>query len=284
MSKTQEIDISKILREKSPRLSAFIPNFIVRKIKQLVHEKEINQILKNLENKKGMDFVKGGLSELNVKSSSIGFEKIPRDEGIIIVANHPLGGLDGVALINELGKFRNDIKFLVNDILTQIKSFDDFFIPISKHGANSRENLNSIDQLYQSNKCIVIFPAGLVSRENKKQVQDLEWKKSFITKAKKNNKSIYPVFVSGKNSNKFYKTAYWRKKLGIKLNMEMFLLVDEMFKQKGNTIKFTMGNPIKAKELTAEKTNHEWAQKIRSHVYKIENNPNFEFKDTLTNE
>ena len=284
MSKTQEIDISKILREKSPRLSAFIPRFIVRKIKQLVHEKEINQILKNLENKKGMDFVKGGLYELNVKSSSIGFEKIPRDEGIIIVANHPLGGLDGVALINELGKFRNDIKFLVNDILTQIKSFDDFFIPISKHGANSRENLNSIDQLYQSDKCIVIFPAGLVSRENKKQVQDLEWKKSFITKAKKNNKSIYPVFVSGKNSNKFYKTAYWRKKLGIKLNMEMFLLVDEMFKQKGNTIKFTMGNPIKAKELTAEKTNHEWAQKIRSHVYKIENNPNFEFKDTLTNE
>ncbi len=91
MSKTQEIDISKILREKSPRLSAFIPRFIVRKIKQLVHEKEINQILKNLENKKGMDFVRVGLSELNVKSSSIAFEKIPRDEGIIIVANHPIG-------------------------------------------------------------------------------------------------------------------------------------------------------------------------------------------------
>ena len=116
MSKTQEVDISKIIKEKSPRLSAFIPNFIIKKIKRLIHEKEINQILKNLENKKGMDFVKGGLAELNVKSTSIGFEKIPKDKGIIIVANHPLGGLDGVALINELGKFRTDIKFLVNDI------------------------------------------------------------------------------------------------------------------------------------------------------------------------
>lgn len=281
MGDYQEVDIAKVIKEKSPRLSKIMPSFILNKLKRLVHQNEINEILKKLQNNKGMDFIRGGLSLLNVKSNSSGFEKLPKDQGIVIVANHPLGGLDGVTLINELGKFRNDIQFLVNDILTQIKPFKPFFVPINKHGANSRENLHLIDELYQSNKCIVIFPAGLVSRKQDKVIKDLEWKKSFITKARKYNRTIYPLFVSGENSKRFYRTAYIRKKLRIKLNIEMFLLADEMFKQNGNTINFTLGNPISPKKLTKDKTNHQWAQIIKEHVYRLKNNPNFEIEDSL---
>lgn len=282
MTEHQKIDIEEVIKEKSPKLFKFLPSIIIKKLKHLIHEEEINKILRKLQNKKGMDFIRGGLSELNVKSTSIGFECLPKDQGIVIVANHPLGGLDGVALINELGKFRPDIKFLVNDILTEIKPFQSFFVPINKHGANSRKNLNKIDELYQSKKCIVIFPAGLVSRKQNKIIKDLEWKKSFITKAKKYNRPIYPVHVSGENSSIFYNTSYWRKKIGLKLNLEMFLLVDEMFKQKGNTIKFTLGKPIMPEQLNKSKSNHQWAQIIKELVYKIKNNPNFEIEHFKT--
>ena len=284
MTKQKAVNIEEVLEEKSPKLYKLIPRFIIKKLKRLIHEKEINQILEKLKDKEGMDFIKGGLNELKVKSNSIGFENIPKHEGIVIVANHPLGGLDGVALINELGKYRNDIQFLVNDILNQLKPFQSFFVPINKHGSNSRENLNNLDKLYQSDKCIVIFPAGLVSRKQNNIIKDLEWKKSFITKSKKYNRTIYPLFVSGENSKRFYNTSFWRKKIGLKLNIEMLLLVDEMFKQKGNTIHFTIGEPIKPDQLSNDKTNHDWAQIIKEHVYNLKNNPNFDLKDTLRNE
>ena len=109
-----------------------------------------------------------------------------------------MGGLDGVAMIHELGKYRKDVKFLVNDILTSITPFKEYFIPINKHGLNSRENILRLEKLFESNNCIVIFPAGLVSRKQKNQIKDLEWRKTFISKAKKYKTTIYPVFVDGK--------------------------------------------------------------------------------------
>jgi len=284
MGNQQEIDVGKVLKDKNPRLYRFAPKFFIKKLKSLVHEEEINEILSKLENKEGLEFIKDALALLNINSQSSGFEKIPKKEGIIIVANHPLGGLDGVALIKEIGKHRTDIQFLVNDILTKIDAFKTLFVPVNKHGVNSRENLNRIDELYQSDKCIVLFPAGMVSRKEKKIIKDLDWKKSFITKVKKHNKPIYPIFISGKNSKRFYRTANIRKNIGLKTNLEMMLLADEMFKQSGSTITFTMGNPIQPNTFTKDKTNHEWAQLIKKHVYQLEINPNFEFSETINNE
>ena len=231
--------------------------------------------------KKNLDFVRGGIKELGVASISNGFENLPTNKRAIVVANHPLGGLDGVAMINELGKYRKDIKFLVNDILTELKPFKEYFIPINKHGLNSRENILRLEKLFQSNQCIVLFPAGLVSRKNNEKIEDLEWRKTFISKAKKYNTSIFPVFVEGFNSKKFYKVAYWRQKLRIKINLEMFLLPNEMFLQKGKTIKFTMGQPIDPKLFSNSKTDLEWAQLIKKFVYQIKNNANFDFKDYI---
>ena len=280
MKHYNEIDISKTLAEKNPNIFKFTPNLILNKLKTLIHQDEINEILFRLKGKEGLDFIKEGLQIMNVRSKSIGFENLPKNEGVVIVANHPLGGMDGVTLIKELGEYRTDIQFLVNDILTQIEPFKTFFIPVNKHGSNPRESLMKIDQLYQTNKCIVVFPAGLVSRKQKKKIKDLQWKKSFITRVKKHNKTIYPVHISGQNSNRFYNTANWRKKIGIKANLEMLLLADEMFKQKGSTITFTMGKPISYKQLTNQKNDLEWAQIIKEHVYELENNPNFEFKES----
>jgi putative hemolysin len=214
-------------------------------------------------------------------SINYGLEKIPREKGIIIVANHPLGGLDGLALINEIGKYRKDIKFLVNDILSEIEPFKPYFIPINKHGLNSRENITRLEELFESDNCIVIFPSGLVSRKKSGIVKDLEWRKTFVTKAKKHNKPIYPVYISGQNSNRFYKIAKWRSLIGIKINLEMFFLVDEMFKQKGNKIEITVGKLIEPKILGNKKNDSEWAQAIKNYVYIIRNNINFEFIESI---
>ena len=281
METEKRIDISKVIALKSPFLYKLIPNFLLKKLKSIVREKEINFILQKLSCKKNLDFVRGGIKELGVTSVSNGFENLPTNKRVIVVANHPLGGLDGVAMINELGKYRKDIKFLVNDILTQLKPFKEYFIPVNKHGLNSRENILRLEKLFQSNQCIVLFPAGLVSRKNNEKIEDLEWRKTFISKAKKYNTIIYPVFVEGFNSKKFYKVAYWRQKLRIKINLEMFLLPNEMFLQKGKTIKFTMGQPIDPKLFSNSKTDLEWAQLIKKFVYQIKNNANFDFKDYI---
>ena len=274
---SSKIDVDKVLKEKSPRVYQFTPTIFLKKLRSIIHQEEFNEILNKLEGKKGLEFIEQGLDLINVSSNTIGFEKLPKNGGVVIVANHPLGGLDGVTLMKEIGKIRRDIKFIVNDILNQFEPFNSLFMPVNKHGSNTRDSLMRLDELYQSDQCIVIFPAGLVSRKQKEKVEDLEWKKSFIAKVKKYNKPIFPVHISGQNSKRFYRTANIRKKIGIKLNIEMLLLADEMFRQRGSTILLTMGKPIMPNSFNKTKSDYEWAQTVKKHIYKLENNPNFEY-------
>ena len=274
---SSKIDVDKVLKEKSPRVYQFTPTIFLKKLRSIIHQEEFNEILNKLEGKKGLEFIEQGLDLINVSSNTIGFEKLPKNGGVVIVANHPLGGLDGVTLMKEIGKIRRDIKFIVNDILNQFDPFNSLFMPVNKHGSNTRDSLMRLDELYQSDQCIVIFPAGLVSRKQKEKVEDLEWKKSFIAKVKKYNKPIFPVHISGQNSKRFYRTANIRKKMGIKLNIEMLLLADEMFRQRGSTILLTMGKPIMPNSFNKTKSDYEWAQTVKKHIYKLENNPNFEY-------
>ena len=136
---------------------------------------KINEILNKLEGKRGLEFIEKGLDLIKVSSTTNGFENLPKNGGVVIVANHPLGGLDGVTLMKEIGKIRRDIKFIVNDILNQFEPFNSLFMPVNKHGSNTRDSIMRIDELYQSDQCIVIFPAGLVSRKQKEKVEDLDW-------------------------------------------------------------------------------------------------------------
>jgi len=116
----------------------------------------------------------------------------------------------------------------------------------------------------------LIFPAGLVSRKQQNnKIEDLVWKKSFISKAIQYKKDIIPVHIEGENSKRFYNLAYWRKKIGIRANIEMFFLVDEMYKQKGKTLTFTFGEAISWKTFTKDKPNEYWSQKVKEHMYAL---------------
>ncbi len=267
------IDIDKAFNDKNPRLYKLLPGFFINWIKRIVHQEEINQFVKESENGTAIQFGANAVTALGAKAESIGLENIPKTGGVIIAANHPLGGADGLALIGEVGKVRNDLKFIVNDLLMQFKKLEGVFVPVNKHGTNTKQNLQRIEQLYGEGHCILIFPAGLCSRKQDGTIMDLPWQKSFISQAVKHNLPIVPTFIDAYNSNFFYNLANIRKKLGIKANIEMFFLADEMFKQKGKTIKFTFGQPVLPTTFNKTKNVYEWAQALKRFIYKLKENP-----------
>ena len=266
------IDVEKAIASKNPKILKFLTSFVLSYIKKVLHEDELNDANNRNSNSFELDFVDAAINEFGVNVKVIGEENIPKTGGIIIVANHPLGALDGIAFMKAVGKHRKDIRFLVNDLLLAIKNFGQLFIPVNKHGKNSEDYIEMIDKVYASSNCILLFPAGLVSRMQKAGViEDLIWKKSFISKAIKYEKNIVPVYIDGCNSNFFYNLDYWRKKIGIGANLEMFYLVDEMYKQKGKTITFTFGEEIKWQTFTNNQRDEYWSKRVKSHVYGLKN-------------
>jgi len=274
------IDVKSLFAAKNPRLLKIIPGFIFSIIKKIVHQDTINGFIYKHRDKFGLAFVSAMLLEFGVKMEVITSsgstiddndqsEIIPPHGRFIIASNHPLGALDGLALLHVAGQSRPDVVFPVNDLLMFIPGLKPLFIPINKHGKNT-ENVELIHQTFASDKTILYFPAGLVSRKQKGgRILDLDWKKTFVTQAKRYQRDIIPVYISGRNTNFFYNLANLRKKLGIKANIEMMLLPDEMLRQKDKTIRLIFGDPIPWFTLDRSHTDAEWAQIIKEKVYRL---------------
>jgi len=262
------IHVEKVFRDKNPGLARWIPGFVFSILRRIIHEQEINEFLFTNKNRDGLDFVDAIIEGFGAIVKTEGEHNIPQQGRYIVASNHPLGGLDGVALMQVMGRVRYDIVFPVNDILTYLPNLQVLFIPINKHGSNT-ENVKIIHQTFESDKMILYFPAGLVSRKQKGVIKDLEWKKTFITKAKQYHRDILPVYIEGKNSSFFYSLANIRKKLGIKANLEMLFLPDEMYSQKNKVIRIKIGKPIPYQTFDEKFNVNEWAEKVKAHVYKI---------------
>ncbi|MEJ5317464.1 MAG: 1-acyl-sn-glycerol-3-phosphate acyltransferase [Tenuifilum sp.] len=261
------IDIDKVIASKSPRLQRALPRFIVRYLKRIIHQDEINEVLQKHGHKQGVDFIDEALKVMQVTYSVKGIENLKPDGRYLFASNHPLGGLDGMILIHLLGKRYPEVKFPVNDLLMHITQLHNIFIPINKHGAQSSQNVKLMDATFASDAQVLYFPAGLCSRKQHGRIEDLEWKKSFIVKAIQHKRDIVPVFFSGRNSNFFYNLAKLRTFLGIKANIEMLYLVNEMFKQKGKSITVIIGEPIPYTTFDSSKSPAEWAKWVKAIVY-----------------
>jgi putative hemolysin len=267
------IDIRESIHSKNPKLLKILPNFIINYIKKTVHEDKINGILEAHENIYGLEFCHSMVhKQFKIKPQLHGFENVPDTGRYIFVANHPWGGMEAVTLIDTVAKKFPELRFVVNDLLMSIKNYHPLFIPVNKHGAQGRENAQIMEDNLESDKQILIFPAGLVSRKIKGKIVDLEWKKNFVSKAIQHKRDIIPVFIDGKNSNFFYRLANFRKAIGIKANIEMFYLVDEMVKNSNKELPMYFGKPISYKALDSSKTRQEWAQAIKEHTYNLKTN------------
>lgn len=273
-----KIDIEKVIKDKNPRLLKILPRFVLNYIKRVLHQDDLNYVLEKYKDKFGLDFVKAVLDEFNVKYKINGEENIPKEGKYIFAANHPLGGIESVAMMRLVGEYFPNLRFIVNDVLLNLKNYDPLFVPVNKYGAQARKSAKILEEVYASDNQVLIFPAGLVSRKINGVVQDLEWQKSFITKSRQYQRDVIPVFIHGENSKFFYRLASIRRMLGIKANIEMFYLADEMFKKTNSTIEYNFGKAIPWQTFDKRHNDKEWANIVRKHVYKLKNDVNAVFE------
>lgn len=263
------IDIEKVIQEKNPKLLKMLPRFVLNYIKRILHEDDINEFISKHKNDSPLDFSRAVMEKFNLQLEHEGLENIPTDGGAIIAMNHPWGGMDAMALIAVAYDKRPDLKFIVNDILMHLENLNSIFVGVSKFNKNGKNSLQTVEETFAGDDLLCIFPAGLVSRKVKGKVVDLEWKKTFVTRAIKYDKTIIPTYIDGRLSNFFYNFSNIRKKLGIKANIEMFFLVNELYKQRNKKIIIKFGRPIQASTLDNSKTHAQWAKIIKDRVYQL---------------
>lgn len=261
------IDIEKVLREKAEKLYKWLPRFAINWLKRKLHEQELNDAMWKLRDDKGLDFNTKALDILGAKVISINADNVPVTGNITVAANHPLGGLDGMALIKAVGLIRPDVHFFVNDILKNVTNYGDVFVAVNKLGAASAKSLRTMEDIFRQGGAVLIFPAGLVSRKQNGVVRDLSWKKSFVTQAIDHKRQIVPTFIEGENSKFFYNFAQWRKRLGIKANIEMLFLPDEMFSANKKDIRIHFGKPFSYEVFDSSRSHKQWADKMYEYIY-----------------
>jgi putative hemolysin len=268
MKNEKFIDIKKLIATKSPKLAKWIPGFILRYLKRILHEDEINEFLVVNKDVYNAHFCDEVVKYFNIQIEVIGKENIPISGPIVITMNHPLGGMDAIALVSAIQDQRKDIKFIVNDLLMHLDNMKGLFVGVNKHGKNDSSVRQQIMDLFKSDEAVCIFPAGLVSRKSKGIVKDLNWKKTFVTYAEKYNQPIVPIYIEGELSPFFYRLSKLRRFLRIRINLEMLYLSDEMFKQRNKTIRFIVGKPFYTSELP-QVSEREQAQIVKEKVYQL---------------
>lgn len=263
----QQINIRELIASKNEKVAKMLPGFFVRYLERLIRVKKINHVLGNYSHLEPNDFIDATFEYIGVESRIFGAENIPTDKRVIFASNHPLGGLDGMALVRKLSDYSpNGVKVVVNDLLMHLEPLAPVFIPINKVGKQKGENLKLYNEAFESDLNVITFPAGMCSRLIDGKIVDLEWKTSFIQKAIACDRVVVPIFVDETNSKSFYRFAKGRKWLNIKANLEMICLPKEMFDQKDKKINVYVGKPIVVDD---SKTPRQWVEIVRKEVYSI---------------
>ncbi|MBQ7996616.1 MAG: 1-acyl-sn-glycerol-3-phosphate acyltransferase [Paludibacteraceae bacterium] len=269
-----QFDIRAILKSKAP--NAHVPEFLIRYLERIAHVKQMNTFLRKYPDLRGYDFIRVVISEeLGCSAAIHGTENIPTDgRPVIFVSNHPLGGLDGMIIarmIHEARADKRELKVIVNELLMFMEPIADLWAPVNKTGHLTREQAEEQQRMWASETDVLTFPAGACSRlqriDGHWTVQDLEWQKNFVQRAREYQRDVVPIYFEGHNSRFFYILAYLRKLLHIKLNIEMLYLVDEMYGAYGKHFTVHVLPPVPYSTFDTSKTPKEWAQYVKSIIY-----------------
>lgn len=242
-------------------------------LKHIIHQDEVNSYLWDSRHLSGTEWLEECVRYLDMTLRIEGMENLPsKEDGKLytFVSNHPLGGADGVALGAIIGRhYDGRFRYLVNDLLMNLPGLAPVCIPINKTGSQSRNFPAMVEEGFRSNNHILMFPAGICSRRRGKQIEDVEWKKTFITKSVEYQRDVVPIHFEGKNSDFFYRLANFSDRYVKKINIAMLFLVDEMYKNVHKTFKVTIGQPIPWQTFDRSRSAKEWAQEVKSRVYKL---------------
>ena len=270
MSEKMLIDIDAILASKAGKKARYVPRFLVSYLKKIAHQEELNGFLENEQDRYGVEFIEDFFRFFDNSFEVEGMENLPSEGWHTFVSNHPLGAIDGMGLGMILGRHYDEkIKYLVNDLLMNIPQLKSLFIPINKTGRQAKNLPRQVDEAFKSENHILMFPAGICSRRTNGVIRDLEWKKTFITKSVQTQRDVVPIHFDGRNSDFFYNLANVNKMLGLKFNIAMLYLADEMFKNMNKTFKVTIGKPIPWQTFDKSKSATEWAQYVKELVYTL---------------
>ncbi len=267
------IDIDELIKSKMGHKVKYVPSFVNNWLKHVVHQDEVNKFLWESRHKVGVDWLEECVHYLDMTLIIEGEENLPnKDDGHLytFVSNHPLGGEDGVALGAILGRhYEGKVKYLVNDLLMNLPGLAPLCIPVNKTGTQAKQFPAMVEACFKSDNHIIMFPAGLCSRRQNGIIRDLPWKKTFITKSVETHRDVVPIHFSGHNSNFFYNLANAGKILGLKMNIAMLYLVDEMYKNVHKEFRITIGKPIPWQKFDKSKTPMEWAKYVQNQVYDL---------------
>lgn len=268
-----QIDIKELLQEKAPKLAKWIPPFVVNYLSRLLHLDEINEFLVDNYTLEPHEFVKACNSHLGFTTEVEGGEGIEEllAQRPVIVGNHPLGGPESLALLEVLNGHGYETKMVSNYILSFLKPLAPLLIPVLT-GRDIKTIKNFRDH-FAGDTPIIMFPAGICSRYlSDGTFFDYSWHFTFIKMARRYNRPILPIYIDGVNSKRFYRLSRVRNFLRIKPSLEAITLPDEMFKQRGKTIKVSIGNLITPENFESSDNNVLWADKIRNHVFLMRQN------------
>lgn len=267
------IDLDKVISTRLPRYYRFIPRWAIRLLERIICQDKLNAMLDACRGLRDAAFCRGVIEHLDISVEVTGAQLLPppSHRRVTIVSNHPLGGLDGMALIDIITRhWGAPVKFVVNDLLMAVEPLTDTFVPINKHGGQSRGASITLDAAMAADDPVIIFPAGLVSRmDSRGNIRDLEWHKMFVNKSIQYRRDIIPMHFGGHNSGFFYKFARLRTKLGLKFNIEMVRLPAEIFISQGSHYSVTVGAMIPWEKLRGGTDAARQAVDIKAAVYDL---------------
>lgn len=267
------IDIDNILKGKMGKKAKWVPRPLVSWLKRIVHQDRVNKFLWESRGKKGTEWLEECVRYLDMTLEVEGMENLP-DKGdgrlYTFVSNHPLGGVDGVALGAVIGRhYDGRFRYLVNDLLMNLPGLAPVSIPINKTGKQSRDFPRMVKAGFESDNHMLMFPAGICSRRHGGVIRDVAWTKTFVAKSVEYERDVVPIHFGGRNSDFFYRLAAFSDKY-LNFNLAMLFLVDEMYKNVHKSFRVTIGKPIPWQTFDHSKTPAEWAKYVQDRVYELD--------------
>lgn len=258
------LDLNEIL---GPKMARKLPGFVKRFFARRLHLKQINDCIMKAEHYAGVGFFDEALDYVGITYRTRGEENLDLSKKYLFVCNHPLGGPEALIIGSIFRRiYGKGFKVPSNKLLYNMKPLQEFFIPVSVGGKQGREIADNIAKMFESDQQTLVFPAGLCAKTFKGVVTEMPWKKMFVAQARKYERDVVPVHISGHNSKWYFFLSWLSRTLKLKFNLGMIFLVDELFKQKGNEFIITFGQPIPYSTFDKTKTDLQWADHVKDIV------------------
>ncbi len=266
-----QVDVKTLVASKAPKAAKWIPGFVFSFLKRILHQDDINEILRLGWDLSPQKFVQMVFKRWNITYTLEGIEKLDPKGRYIFAANHPFGGMDGMMIADCLIEYFGDARVVVNDLLMYLEPLKPIWIPVNTMGGQNPEYVKKFEEGFASDLPVLMFSAGICSRVVKGKITDLQWKNTFIKRAHATGRSVVPLYVEGALHKWFYRIYRFRKWLGIKANIEMLLLVDGMYRQHGKHFRISVGEPISPETLLTHGSVREQVEHVRKKTYFMEN-------------